>query len=149
GQQASQDARSSEKDRVMTEESDAVIAFEMIRARRTPPERDPNKQYPYRLIPFNDLRPGIRSDHLVDGLIPRSGIVAVWGPPKSGKSFWAFDLAMHIALGWPYRDRRVEQGPVAYLAFEGADGFNNRAEAFRRTHAEALEREMAFRREHG
>ena len=41
---------------------------------------------------------------------------------------------MHIALGWPYRGRRVEQGPVVYCAFEGADGFYRRAEAFRRAH---------------
>jgi hypothetical protein len=34
-------------------------------------------------------------------------------------------------------------------SFEGADGFHNRAEAFRRTHAEALGRDLAFQREHG
>jgi hypothetical protein len=41
---------------------------------------------------------------------------------------------MHVALDWPYRGRRVRPGPVVYLAFEGAEGFKNRAEAFRRTH---------------
>ena len=48
--------------------------------------------------------------------------------------FWTFDLVLHIALGWPYRGRRVNGGPVVYLAFEGAEGFKARAEAFRRTH---------------
>jgi RecA-family ATPase len=56
------------------------------------------------------------------------------GPPKCGKSFWTFDLVMHIALHWEYRGRRVHGGPVVYLAFEGASGFGARAEAFRRTH---------------
>jgi hypothetical protein len=115
-------------------EDQVNIALEMLKARHAKPKQDPNKQYPYRLIHFDDLRPGTKSAYLVDGVIPRAGIVAVWGPPKSGKSFWTFDLVMHIALGWPYRGRRVERGPVAYLAFEGAEGFNNRAEAFRRTH---------------
>jgi hypothetical protein len=128
---------------------DVVIAYAALKSRHTRPPKDPNKKYPYRLIPFEDLRPGTKSAYIVDGVIPTTGIVAVWGPPKCGKSFWTFDLTMHIALGWKYRDLDVEQGPVAYLAFEGAEGFNNRAEAFRRTHAEALERRLAYCREHG
>jgi hypothetical protein len=67
-------------------------------------------------------------------VIPNSGLIAVWGPPKCGKSFWVFDLVMHVALGWPYRGRRVQQGPVVYCAFEGAEGFKDRAEAYRRKH---------------
>jgi hypothetical protein len=130
-------------------EHDVVVALEMLKARHEPPPRDPNKKYSYRLIPFEELRPGTKSGYIVEGVIPETGIVATWGPPKCGKSFWIFDLTMHIALGWKYRDRDVQQGLVVYLAFEGAEGFNNRAEAFRRTHAEALERRTAFCREHG
>ena len=63
------------------------------------------------------------------------GLVVVWGPPKCGKSFWMFDLSMHIALGWGYRGRRVQQGPVVYLALEGGRGFTHRVEAFRRRHS--------------
>ena len=88
----------------------------------------------FKLIPFADLKLSTRPDYLVKGLIPRVGLVVVWGPPKCGKSFWTFDLVMHIALGWEYRGRRVHRGPVVYCAFEGAAGFNNRAEAFRREH---------------
>ena len=58
----------------------------------------------------------------------------VWGPPKCGKSFWAFDLAMHVALGWSYRGRRVRQGACVYLALEGEQGFRARVEAFRKHH---------------
>lgn len=111
-----------------------VIALSALRARHTPPEKGPNKQYPYQLVHFDDLRPGPTSPYIVDELIPLNGLVAVWGPPKSGKSFWTFDLGMHVALGWPYRGRRVEKGPVVYCAFEGVEGFRHRAEAFRRTH---------------
>jgi hypothetical protein len=45
-----------------------------------------------------------------------------------------FDLAMHIALGWEYRGKRVQKGPVIYLALEGGKGFTHRVEAFRRRH---------------
>jgi hypothetical protein len=130
-----------------TMEEGVVVALNALKARHSPPEKDPNKQYPYRLIPFEELRPGCASPYIVDGLIPIDGLVAAWGPPKCGKSFWVFDLVMHIALGWEYRGRRVKQGPVVYCAFEGAQGFNDRAEAFRRTHTEALDRRSAFLRE--
>jgi hypothetical protein len=111
--------------------------IQLVATRHTKPQD--TKKYFYRLVPFDELRPGARSPYLVDGVIPEVGLVAVWGPPKCGKSFWAFDLVLHIALGWPYRGRRVRQGPVCYLAFEGAEGFKARAEAFRRTHAIAGE----------
>jgi hypothetical protein len=40
---------------------------------------------------------------------------------------------MHVALGWPYRGRRVQQCPVVYCAFEGQNGISARVEAFRQT----------------
>lgn len=36
----------------------------------------------------------------------------MWGPPKSGKTFWVLDLAMQVALGQSYRERRVDQETV-------------------------------------
>jgi RecA-family ATPase len=93
------------------------------------------KQLRYRLIPFRELKPATVSPYLIKGLIPRTGLVVVWGPPKCGKSFWTFDLSMHVALGWEYRGRRTSTGPVVYCAFEGGDGFKGRVEAFRREHS--------------
>src|SRR5262245_44417744 len=60
-----------------------------------------------RLIPFDEIKLGREPRYLVKGIIPREGLVVVWGPPKCGKSFWTFDVAMHVALNWLYRDRRV------------------------------------------
>jgi hypothetical protein len=42
-----------------------------------------------------------------------------------------FDLMMHVALGWKFRDRKVRQGAVVYCALEGCAAFKNRVEAFR------------------
>jgi hypothetical protein len=64
-------------------------------------------------------------------LIPRVGLAVVWGKAKSGKSFWTFDLMMHVVLGREYRGRRVHQGAVVYCAFEGQTGIEARVEAFR------------------
>ncbi len=88
----------------------------------------------FKLIHFADLKPSTEPNYLVKGLIPRMGLVVVWGPPKCGKSFWAFDLTMHVALDRTYRGRRTQSGSVVYCAFEGASGFNARGEAFRKRH---------------
>src|SRR6185503_8603503 len=57
--------------------------------------------------------------------------IIIWGPPKCGKSFWVFDLVMHVALSWNYRGRRISQGTVCYIACEGERGLEARTEAFR------------------
>jgi len=84
-----------------------------------------------RLVVFDQIRLGTARRYLVKGIVPRVGLTVVWGPPKSGKSFWTFDLAMRVALGWDYRGRRVQPGPVVYCAFEGQSGLEARVEAFR------------------
>jgi hypothetical protein len=87
-----------------------------------------------RLVPFEEIRLGRQRRYLVKNIIPRAGVVVVWGPPKCGKSFWVFDLVMHVALGWEYRGLRVQQGAAIYCAFEGQSGFEARVEAFRQRH---------------
>lgn len=97
--------------------------------------REPENRRPrFELVPFKDVLLSTSAVYLVKGLIPRAGLTIVWGPPKCGKSFWAFDLAMHIARGVPYRGRQVQHGLVVYLALEGGYGFRARIEAYRRTH---------------
>ena len=100
---------------------------EAERETKPPPHR-------LRLVPFEEIQLSTERPYLVKGLIPRGGLTVVWGPPKCGKSYWAFDVAMHVALGWDYRDRRVNQGSVVYVACEGANGFRARVEAFRQRH---------------
>ena len=38
---------------------------------------------------------------------------------------------MHVALDWPYRDCKVEQGSIVCCAAEGGPGFGKRVEAWR------------------
>lgn len=84
-----------------------------------------------KLVAFDDIALQPHRRYLIKGLIPRVGMTIVWGPPKSGKSFWVFDAVMHVALGREYRGRRVQAGPVVYCAFEGQSGLEARVQAFR------------------
>jgi hypothetical protein len=85
----------------------------------------------FRPVRFKDIRLRTDRPYLVKGIIPREGLTVVWGPPKCGKSFWTFDIVMHVALDWLYRGRRVQPGTVCYVACEGERGLGARTEAFR------------------
>jgi AAA domain len=86
----------------------------------------------FQIARFGTIKPDSTAQYLVKGLLQSTGLAIVWGPPKCGKSFWVFDLLMHVALDWTYRGHRVTPGPVVYCALEGAQGHKNRIEAFRR-----------------
>ena len=89
------------------------------------------------LVKFADVLMSTTAVYLVKGLIPRTGIVVIWGPPKCGKSFLVFDLLMRVSLGWEYRGLRTKQGPVVCCVLEGKDGYTRRIAAFRKKHPES------------
>ena len=85
-----------------------------------------------RLLPFDEVQLKTEPSYLVKGLIPRVGTTLVWGPPKSWKTFWTFDVMAHVALDRAYRGRKVSGGPVVYCAFEGLDGYGPRIAAVKK-----------------
>jgi AAA domain len=101
---------------------------------------DPTKPIPtkksltvFPLVAFKDVCLDLkRRNHLIKGLLPRSGLVVIWGPPKCYKSFWAMDVALHIAIGREYRGRRVHGAPVIYIILEGREGLPARKAALAR-----------------
>jgi AAA domain len=98
------------------------------------PDDDAETEAKFHLTRFKDVLLDTSAVYLAKGLIPSSGLTVVWGSPKCGKSFWTFDLMMHVARGIPYRGRRVQQGIVVYVALEGDQGFRRRIDAYKRHH---------------
>jgi AAA domain len=92
-----------------------------------------NRKYRFPLVSFDEIKFDGRSHYLVKGLLPETGMVVIWGKPKSGKSFWATDLLMHVALGLEYRGLSVRQGAVVYCTLEGVSGFQRRIEGIRKS----------------
>ena len=86
----------------------------------------------------------LNPNYLIKGVLPRDGLAVVWGAKKSGKSFWVFDLIMHIVTGREYRGRQVRQGSVVYLALEGSSGFDNRVEAWRQSYCTESDDDLPF-----
>lgn len=72
------------------------------------------------------------TDDFVEGLLISRQMSVLYGPSNSGKTFFASDLAMHVALGRQWRGLDVTQQAVLYVAAEGSWGIRNRVLAFRR-----------------
>ena len=116
------------------------VQHELLGVNDAPPNPGDDGEYRNReqrrfvLIPFDDIRMDTAPAYRIKGILPNFGLCIMWGPPKCGKSFLVFDMSMHVALGWKYRDRKVRQGSVVYCALEGCAPFKNRIEAFRQRH---------------
>lgn len=87
------------------------------------------------IVYFSEVSPNLDAADFVEGVLIEEAMSVVYGPSNCGKTFFATDLGMHIACGWPWRGREVEQGGVLYCALEGGHGISNRIAAFRAEHA--------------
>jgi len=83
---------------------------------------------------FDEIDAQLEANWLVEELIPSQGLCLVYGHPGCGKSFFALDMAMHIAQGAPWRERDVVQGLVIYVGAEGQRGLRQRVSAFKKHH---------------
>jgi RecA-family ATPase len=64
-------------------------------------------------------------------MIPAEGLVILYGPPSSGKSFVALDWALCFATGQSWLGRfPVQKCPVIYIAAEGGSGITKRVVAW-------------------
>lgn len=66
----------------------------------------------------------------IKNIVPRNDNMLIMGPSRSGKTFEALDMLMHVHDGETFAGRKVEQGGAIYLTYEGATGFENRLRAY-------------------
>jgi len=67
---------------------------------------------------------------LIKGVLPDADLIVIYGASTAGKSFVALDMAAALARGVPWRERKVRQTNVVYVAAEGAGGFKKRVQAY-------------------
>jgi hypothetical protein len=96
------------------------------------------------LIDFSTLVPTDDVPYLIEDLLPRRGLVVIWGKVKTLKSTWTLDAFLHVARGRPYRGLAVQQGRIVYCVFEGPHGYRNRIEALRRHYEIASDEVVPF-----
>ena len=106
----------------------------LLEQAKEPPKPEPR----FKLLNASELRDLPPLSWRVRGVLPATGLAALYGPSASGKSFLAFDMAAAIAEGRPWFGCRVESAPVVYAALEGEAGFKLRAQAWEMHRGRAL-----------
>ena len=104
---------------------------------RAPPIGEKGGAAKFKLVRFEDIKFVAALEWLVKKLFPRQGVAPIFGPSQTFKSFIFVDLALHVALGWKWAGRKVEQGPAVYIAAENAAGTRKRKAGFELAHADA------------
>ncbi|RJG45465.1 AAA family ATPase [Mesorhizobium sp. DCY119] len=96
------------------------------------PENDnkPGSAPNFRLLTVSDIAHLPDPEWLIDGLLPQSGFVVLFGPAGSKKSFIGLDWASSIATGLPWAGHAVQQRDVVYIYSEGVSGLKLRNRAW-------------------
>lgn len=112
-----------------------ILAFPKPPEPRPPEDvKMPQPEPRIKITRLADIEPTLDTIDLVEDLLSQGSTSVIYGQSNSGKTFVALDLAMHIAMGKPWRGREVQQCGVIYCALEGTFGIRNRVAAFRREH---------------
>lgn len=93
-----------------------------------------HSQETQRLKPLHwkDLDTLPRRKALIKGLLDKGGMSVIYGESNCGKTFFALDIVVTIALGNNWQGFRTRQGAVAYLALEGGLGISERLSAIKK-----------------
>lgn len=89
------------------------------------------KQY---FIDVRDMA-ATEAEYLIDGVMETPCTGMIFGESGTGKSFFAIDLALHIASGLRWLDKDTKSGPVFYICGEGRHGIPRRVKAWEHQHS--------------
>ena len=83
------------------------------------------------LLPIGKMLENIQKPNwLIENVLQKETVVALFGAPKAGKSFVAVDMSSAIATGQEWHGQYVSQHPVVYLAGEGVMNISKRFLAY-------------------
>lgn len=83
-------------------------------------------------IHWNDFQNREKRKPLIKGILDRGAVSVIYGASNSGKTFFALNLVLAIALGEDWLGYRTKKGSVVYVAAEGGLGISERLEAIRK-----------------
>jgi hypothetical protein len=83
-----------------------------------------------RLVDSTRLDELPKPEPLIENTLSMDSLAWLAGKPGHGKSFVALDLACHVATGTKWRGLDVQQGKVLYIVGEGAQGLEQRKDAW-------------------
>lgn len=81
----------------------------------------------------------------IRGLLPKTGLAALYGASGSGKSFLALDLSASVAAAVvEWYGKRVTACPVTYCVLEGEAGMGKRVAAWQAHHQKGISDNLRF-----
>lgn len=99
------------------------------------------------MIPISEIKPIVSNKYLIKNWLDRGTSSVVYGASNVGKTFFAMDLAFHVAARLPWHGVKVagmggrtSPGKVYYLALEGGSGIKNRTCAMRQERSDIFDR---------
>ncbi len=87
----------------------------------------------FEYVHADDLQDTEGAFDFVEDLLTEGAASVIYGASNSGKTFFALDLAAHVATGRDWMEKECEQGAVIYIALEGKHGATNRIKAMNKT----------------
>lgn len=96
------------------------------------PTAVPPKRRTFTLL--RDIADAPRKAWLIKDMLGAGELSFVYGAPGSGKSVVVADMAAHVAAGLDWRDHRVTQGAVLYIAAERGGLVLRRLAAWKKRH---------------
>jgi hypothetical protein len=117
--------RNSDVNDLMQSDGGDVLEL-LLEGAKQPPKPVPR----YKLLSSSDLELLPPLAWRIRGVLPATGLAALFGQSASGKSFLGLDMATAIAEGRSWFGCRVEAASVIYVALEGEAGFKLRVRAW-------------------
>lgn len=87
----------------------------------------------FSFISADEIESGEGAFDFVENLLTEGAASVIYGASNSGKTFFALDIAAHVATGREWMESECEQGAVIYIALEGHHGARNRIVALQLT----------------
>jgi KaiC/GvpD/RAD55 family RecA-like ATPase len=111
---------------------------------RYPPAENESKTL-LPLIWAREAGPMLDAPYIVKGVIGPGELIVIYGPPKSGKTFFATDLGLRVAMTQSWFGHRVKSGLVIYIASEMGRRAERRVRAWLDHHlGEVADRDLPF-----
>lgn len=97
------------------------------------------------LVWARDAGPMLDAPYVVKGIIGPGELIVVYGAPKSGKTFFATDLCLRVAMALAWFNHRVNAGLVLYIASEMGKRAERRVWAWLEHHfGDVADRDLPF-----
>ena len=90
------------------------------------------------VTPWEDIQVSTETIDFVEETLGLNQMSVIYGESNTGKTFFALDIATHVAFGWKWRGKEVDKCAVIYCALEGKHGVQNRIEAMKKEYKDRM-----------